>query len=93
MYEDMFKYNVFAMIYSRNLPVNEGHPIPFRNIVEGLYSITLLQFEKKKQSHFTPLSVCITVERFINVSSTSPLHCLSEIIKGFLVACGLHIEQ
>ena len=48
MYEDMFKYNVFAMIYSRNLPVNEGRPIPFRNIVEGLYSITLLQFEKKK---------------------------------------------
>lgn len=50
MYEDMFKYNVFAMIYSRNWPINEGN-IPFRSIVEGLYSITLLQFQNKKDNH------------------------------------------
>ena len=57
----MFKYNVFAMIYSRNLPVNEGRPIPFRNIVEGLYSITLLQFEKKKNNHTSLLCLYVSL--------------------------------
>ena len=55
----MFKYNVFAMIYSMNWPINED-AIPFWNIVGGLYSIALSQFQNIKDNR-TSLLVCITL--------------------------------